>query len=77
MGPMHKVACNKPEFNRGLIEGEGVNKLLINASIKPPHVGGFQSYVSSTNSSIATDISYHGQTNHVPGSSYIVPEPRY
>jgi eukaryotic translation initiation factor 2C len=39
MSDMHKVACNSPEDNRGLIEGEGMSKLRINADPIPPHVG--------------------------------------
>ncbi|KAG9194151.1 hypothetical protein G6011_04186 [Alternaria panax] len=33
MRGMQAVACNTPETNRGLIEGEGMSKLLINASL--------------------------------------------
>jgi len=38
MGGMHAVACRMPEINRGLIEGEGMSKLRINASPVPPEV---------------------------------------
>jgi hypothetical protein len=38
MKDLHKVACRNPESNRGLIDGEGMSKLLINTNPVPPHV---------------------------------------
>lgn len=37
-GSMLKIACNGPAFNRGLIEGEGMNMLLLNRANRPDHV---------------------------------------
>jgi hypothetical protein len=61
-GPMLKVACNPPEHNRGLIEGEGMDMLLLNNAVKPPDVSQHPAiHDSCTNACIASNNSSSDQ----------------